>query len=189
MAETYNSLSELLNGVKNNAKNIIKSLNSEKKLSKAEKKKLEALNKNAKSKLEIALKSFDKQFPDTKDEFQLRRRQQIQKAISLLGNTTECISNAPENKPADENKKGPFLMQQTDSNPCVDSLGELADFDFQLLQDNIDLMEEEIKFAKEILEVTKLTLDVKNKSNDKKPETLDLKPNFDIHLAKMQALN
>lgn len=188
VAETFNSLSELLSGVKDNAKNILKKLNSGLNLSSSEKNKLEALNKNAKSKLELALKTFDLQFPNTNDEFHLRRRHQIEKSISLLGNTSECIANNPNSKSTTEIKKGPNWKDITFSNPCTDSLFELAEFDFQLLQDNVALMEEEGKFAKEILDVTKFTLDVKNKSKENKPESLNLKPNFDLHLTKMQAL-
>ncbi len=132
------------------------------------------------------MKSFDVHYPNTKDEFQLRRRQQILKAISIIGNTTECMKS--NKNQAEPTKKGPFWSSMPLADPCSDSLSELAEFDFQLLQDNVALMEEEGKFAKEILDVTKFTLDVKNKSKDNKPESLNLKPNFDLHLAKMQAI-
>jgi hypothetical protein len=89
---------------------------------------------------------------------------------------------------AEPTKKGPFWSSMPLADPCSDSLSELAEFDFKLLQDNVALTEEEGIFAKEILDVTKFTLDVKNKSKDNKPESLNLKPNFDLHLAKMQAI-
>ncbi|MDP1879432.1 MAG: hypothetical protein Q8K60_00665, partial [Parachlamydiaceae bacterium] len=115
------------------------------------------------------MKSFDVHYPNTKDEFQLRRRQQILKAISIIGNTAECMkSNKNQAEPP---KKGPLWSSMPLADPCSDSLSELSEFDFQLLQDNIALMEEEGKFAKEILDVTKFTLDVKNKSKDNKPES------------------
>jgi predicted chitinase len=116
----------------------------------------------------------------------LRRRQQILKAISIIGNTAECMKS--NNNQAEPPKKGPIWSSMPLADPCSDSLSELAEFDFQLLQDNVALTEEEGKFAKEILDVTKFTLDVKNKSKDNKPESLNLKPNFDLHLAKMQAI-
>jgi predicted chitinase len=186
ISETYNNFSELLNGVKDNAKKMLNKLSNGLILSNSEKKKFEELNKNAKTKLEIALKSFDLHYPNTKDGFQLRSRQQILKAISIIGNTTECMKS--NNTQAEPMKKGPIWSSMPLADPCSDSLSELAEFDFQLLQDNVALTEEEGKFAKEILDVTKFTLDVKNKSKDNKPESLNLKPNFDLHLAKMQAI-
>jgi hypothetical protein len=106
---------------------ILKSTLSIDYLPNSEKKKFEELNKNAKSKLEIALKSFDLHYPNTKDGFQLRRRQQILKAISIIGNTRECMES--NNTQAEPPKKGPFWSSMHLADPCTMSIMLIPHFE------------------------------------------------------------
>ena len=134
IAKTYNSILEVLNGSKSQAKNLLDKINSGTPLTKKEVQMLINTNAEGQNKLELALRLFDKNNPAPRSEATLAKRKIITDALEILKKCTDCAQNsllASATTPAPAPKKGPAMLDDDYLvvDPCVTELGKAGSLD------------------------------------------------------------
>jgi predicted chitinase len=150
VAETYNSFSDLINGVKNASKAVISNLGENKKPTKSEIKKLKLTTKKTTEVIDKMLKQFDKYYPNPTDPQIIAQRAEMVANANLLKKCNECSESflkdtSPASAPTTP-KSGPFFDENNSfglliNNACTDSLTKLASKPFQEFVVKLNLLE------------------------------------------------